>query len=506
MNSRAHLVSTLCAGLLWLSALPAGAASVVELRVGQHAEFTRVVFELDAAAGYRIDRGVAEDGSALLLVTLDAALAESAPRRVRSASSLLRQVRVEPQGPRSLATIELRGDRRPVKERILQGPPRIVLDVLGSDQNIALVSPKRSPKPPKAEPVQAAAEPPRASPEPSGSRSRPPAEPSKPAAVAPEQVGTAAQARPVPPRARPGPQPAEVVEKPSAGPGQTQVARTVVDEPPQPRTDSSPLKPARPEEAVAPSKASPEPTAQQRAAPPSGPPVPRNPQAESAARDALKRRLAALDEAAKAESESEARQADSSEGAGGLSWTMIGAGAGAAVVALLVALMLVRRRTLPRDLDVTALDGADEEPPSLLDTVPEEPLGSTEPDSEPLSRRGPSPSAEAEPPLSAPGLFDEPEKGDTAMETQAHEFSSPGAGAAPGRDLGRLVAQLEQRMGQLEAKLEESNAARERLERQVAAQSEELRVQRAAIARTQRALRGLSRTDEDQATEPALRD
>ena len=45
-----------------------------------------------------------------------------------------------------------------------------------------------------------------------------------------------------------------------------------------------------------------------------------------------------------------------------------------------------------------------------------------------------------------------------------------------------------------------------RLERQVAAQSEELRVQRAAIARTQRALRTLSRGEEEKATEPALRD
>ena len=40
----------------------------------------------------------------------------------------------------------------------------------------------------------------------------------------------------------------------------------------------------------------------------------------------------------------------------------------------------------------------------------------------------------------------------------------------------------------------------------MAAQSEELRVQRAAIARTQRALRTMSRGDEEKATEPALRD
>ena len=36
--------------------------------------------------------------------------------------------------------------------------------------------------------------------------------------------------------------------------------------------------------------------------------------------------------------------------------------------------------------------------------------------------------------------------------------------------------------------------------------AEELRVQRAAIARTQRALRSMSRSEDDQATEPALRE
>ncbi len=72
-------------------------------------------------------------------------------------------------------------------------------------------------------------------------------------------------------------------------------------------------------------------------------------------------------------------------------------------------------------------------------------------------------------------------------------------------DITRIVQELQSRMGALETKLEEANEARDRLERQMAAQSEELRVQRAAIARTQRALRSMSRGDEDTATEPALK-
>ena len=77
-------------------------------------------------------------------------------------------------------------------------------------------------------------------------------------------------------------------------------------------------------------------------------------------------------------------------------------------------------------------------------------------------------------------------------------------GASP--DVAAMLEAFERRIQGLESKLDAANEAREKLERQVAAQSEELRVQRAAIARTQRALRTMSRGDEEKATEPALRE
>ena len=60
--------------------------------------------------------------------------------------------------------------------------------------------------------------------------------------------------------------------------------------------------------------------------------------------------------------------------------------------------------------------------------------------------------------------------------------------------------QSESRLASLEERIEELVDGNDRLGRQVAAQTEELRVQRAAIARTQRVLRDLTRSDE--ATEP----
>ena len=68
----------------------------------------------------------------------------------------------------------------------------------------------------------------------------------------------------------------------------------------------------------------------------------------------------------------------------------------------------------------------------------------------------------------------------------------------------RIAAELENRVQDLERRLEQLTEARERLERQVAAQTEELRVQRAAIARTQRVVRSITK-GEDLATEPVPR-
>jgi hypothetical protein len=81
-----------------------------------------------------------------------------------------------------------------------------------------------------------------------------------------------------------------------------------------------------------------------------------------------------------------------------------------------------------------------------------------------------------------------------------------GSGSAAEGDVMQMVRELERRMAHLETRLDEEVDARERLERQVAAQTEELRVQRAAIARTQRALRNMTRPEDEAATEPAPRE
>ena len=216
--------------------------------------------------------------------------------------------------------------------------------------------------------------------------------------------------------------------------------------------------------------------------------------------------------------------------------------AAAAVVAVvIVGVLLVRRsrkRSIGSALDVAALaeeaeldggpaanDASSDEQASAEESIPVKGF-SMDGDSraiEPSLREGEKNAAaysmsevavnETE---SESGLHNEDSEGENKMDLDASDMSvdveSGEFNAAPpvasGGDAGssQLVQELATRLASLETRLDEASEARERLERQVAAQSEELRVQRAAIARTQRALRSLSRSDAEQATEPALRD
>jgi hypothetical protein len=95
------------------------------------------------------------------------------------------------------------------------------------------------------------------------------------------------------------------------------------------------------------------------------------------------------------------------------------------------------------------------------------------------------------------------------QESPASHASVEPAGVDPyqaGREAAEeaisLVRGLEERVASLQDRLEEAIDSREGIERQMAAQNEELRVQRAAIARTQRAVRNISRPEGESRPEP----
>ena len=132
--------------LLTLLATPAWAANVLQTRVGVHDEYTRIVFELDAPAGYQIERKTLPSGGSELVVSLDAfaeSLSLSAPK-----SDVVSGVDLVPADRGSVAHIRLASDRIRLKEMILANPPRIVLDVVAeTPAPVAVSTPSQAAEP-----------------------------------------------------------------------------------------------------------------------------------------------------------------------------------------------------------------------------------------------------------------------------------------------------------------------------------------------------------------------
>jgi hypothetical protein len=463
-----RLRGLLAAALVWtlLAVAPAWSSEVVQVRVGNHPNFTRVVFEFDAPTGYRVERRAEGEAENAIVVTFDAA---SPARKIVSRSPGVESVSVEAASDRAVARIVTHQPGLPIKEMILTDPPRVVLDLM-----IAA-----------GEPAVAASEPVRQQP------------------------------RPASPVVEPAPKPeSPPVEREPSAP-----AETVFE----------PERIVEPAVAVLEEVAAVEETARV-------PDVERSPEAEPAGgvqrspeAGAARRRVA----------EARARLGDAAESQGApFDTTTVGVIAGGVLALLLVVFAVMRRRrSIADDTEVTALAAEGEAPDDASDDgrIPvggfgmEASAGGEEHPAEDFEIGGSDlPVDEEKPiesiatgPVAVPGLSDEAPEEKRAMtmdnqdlpisqmDSEAATQLAVGAndfGVGGDSDIARMVQEFERRIAHLETRLNESIDARERLERQVAAQSEELRVQRAAIARTQRALRSMNRSEEDQATEPALRE
>ena len=530
--------------------LVAGAASgaeVVKVRVGNHPTYTRVVFELDAAAGYRIEKRQT-GGTNEIRVTLEAG---SRSLLLDKKTVMVEKLALDQSPDGAVARIQLRKTPSRVKELILSNPPRIVFDLVFPEKDLAAI--RR-----RAEAKKAAAATP--------AKKTTAAKPTTPTtAVAPTPAPkTAAKPEPTPaPKtaAKPEPTPApktaakpepKAEPKTAAKPEPKAEPKTAAKpEPkPEPKTAAKPAPIAAPttvaKPELTPAGKTPEPgkqlgveTGEELAALQQGQRPPRKrppPPAARAPKPAKPDTRSAKPSAPPAKPTKQAASPSPAAPAsgGGTNMLMWGSVAAGAFLVLVLVGLAMRRRSLPNDMDVTAVaeeldDGG---------AIPQDGFSMSEPLGEPSEASADTASfadssgdpASAEPVVEAkpaeveiaagPGLFEEedPEKEsegmdleNSGMEQTASEMPTQlgGGAAAAGAgdaDMTRLVRDLERRMAQMETRLDETTEARERLERQVAAQAEELRVQRAAIARTQRALRSLNRPAEEQATEPALRE
>lgn len=460
------------------------AAEIVEVRVGRHAEFTRVVFELDRAAGYRIERADPTSDVTELVVSLEAS---TIPRRIQSSKSLIEQVEVEPSGSRSIARIRLTKDGLRLKEMILASPPRIVIDVL-SDQPVV----------------------------------------AKVAKSAPAPVNTPSKAMVVPEEAVPSLDEPTFEQIVAQLPGDAEAgAPTVVADAVETTTDSAPAAEATPQVAVVdePTISTPldEDELAQAEMPSAGEAgqladsqAPAAAQPEAATR--RPRPMVVRTKPAKDES------------MGWMTWALAGGG----VVLLLVGGLLVAKRMGGgeeadfSDDDGMGFEGGDNTGSATSGAQAENdenPFGALGEDGRQMTLGG----SDVTGSTASAALSEDEEKesesvvfgdsGENSMEDmevisreQVNESlgSIPAASGGVPEEFQQMMREMNLRVESLEGRIDELVDARDRLERQVAAQTEELRVQRAAIARTQRAVRNLARPEDGEGdqepTEPALRD
>ena len=114
-------------GLVAILAAPAWAGRVVDIRVGQHAGYSRIVFELDSQVGYKVERHSPKEGVNELVISLDAVAKR---QTLTHKLQFIERIDVEPQGDRSMVHVRLKGSDLRLKEMILAKPPRLVFDVL----------------------------------------------------------------------------------------------------------------------------------------------------------------------------------------------------------------------------------------------------------------------------------------------------------------------------------------------------------------------------------------
>jgi hypothetical protein len=478
-----HAVVWLAVGAAALGASTAPAARVVDVRIGLHGDHTRVVIELDAPSGHQVERSAGDADS--LAVRLDA---RGEHRHVLSRSPLVEGVTVEPADGGAVARIALRAPGLDYSEMLLDAPPRIVIDVRRA--GAAMAARPKAPEPARsvvkvAEPVAAPGSEEPAD-EPMAAGAEQPRDPFVPPAsyraLVEAQQSAAADAPPA------------AAQKPSTGP-----------------VASAPTAPAAPEAASVPSASSP--PSRVLANPPrtAGLPPP-----IAAALEPMRGWLAGVDPS----------------GA-----VLVLAGL---VVTWIFYRRMLARRTRQRTIegagaDLTVFGDAPETEPAPVqpsDAQETPPAFAHAPEAPEVTRTFAAPAIavpafgdrgidETAVQIPAPGLpasrptpqlslvtrSDEEERGWQTLSVPTApsepEIAAPPPSPASIPESGEdRVAILERRILRLEGRIEELLESRQRLERYAAAQNEELRVQRAAIARTQRVLRGVVRPEET-GSEPA---
>ena len=131
----------------------AGANDIVDVRMGAHDGYVRLVFQTEEPSAYRFERA---SGGEDVFVSIQA---RSGPLAMQSPAPPVDSVTVAPGGSGTLARVELVRSGVEMKEMVLTAPPRIVLDFIVPDSTEAPVEVAPAPRVETAQPAPAVAEP-----------------------------------------------------------------------------------------------------------------------------------------------------------------------------------------------------------------------------------------------------------------------------------------------------------------------------------------------------------
>ncbi len=447
--------------LVVLGLLPcfAFAVHVVDVRVGQHKGYTRLVFELDEPTGYRIAREGKTPRSSRFDISLDAV---TQPSRFSFPDGWIEKLDVQAVDDQVAASVALRKPGLRLREMTLDKPFRVVIDVLA----------------PPTPPVAKKPEPKKEGAVVSATKSTP-----APRRVPAAKTPPVQEADPKPAAKAPTAKSPPVAKAPVVKVAAPVLSRTKTPAPPTKKVAA----------AEAPSSARPETVAD---------PTPPGP--------AVKSRPPAATVPTKSETlpSPKAPEPAEEEGSG---WFYAYLALGSLLVVLAGVAAVASRGRKASEFDESAFDDLVPEPEaspfSVLAVEPstEEKEVETSPEEEgfeiveaaeqavPLSGDVSDAVVELEPPVDTvadalPVLEGVPveDPGEVGFQVQSSLATD---------EVARVLKEIESRLSALEGRLDEFVDWKSRVEKQIGAQTEELRVQRAAIARTQRAVRQMSRPE-----------
>jgi len=128
--------------IMWLQVIPAEAARLRHMRIGEHGTFTRIVFEFDDHV--RFQEPDIKDRGKFSIVFFDSAAAEAPPfQKIRERTRRISAVEFIQKGPHLTADVTLPSPDFKLNFFSLFSPDRVVLDIYRGNEDQTVFTPRR---------------------------------------------------------------------------------------------------------------------------------------------------------------------------------------------------------------------------------------------------------------------------------------------------------------------------------------------------------------------------